>query len=241
LAFNINNFKAVIDKHGGPARTSLFEVLISPQSVSGRTIVPNVITTDDLRFFCQTVSVPGINLETASYRPTGIGFPESMPMNTQPDTLNCVFMLDSNHRVLTFFHRWISSVINVNADRGDNPNGLPMHQIEYKENYAATAMTIKHYSTHNLKNIRDIPDSSYDYIYYGIYPTQVSTINLSWADKNTPATVTVNFAYSKMSYSGFRSNSAETSTNFIDERYSAVRGGTIPGVLIDTAASNLPS
>jgi len=236
LAFNISNFKAVMDKHGGPARTSLFEVLISPQSISGNTIVPNVITTDDLRFFCQSVSVPGVNLETTPYRPTGIGFPESMPMNTQPDALNCVFLLDDNHRVLTFFHRWISSVVNVSAARSDNSNGLPMHQIEYKNNYAATAMTIKQYSAHD-------PTRYYEYIYYGVYPTQVSTIELRWSDKSAPATITVNFSYSKIDYAGFRDNSAESSQNFIGSQLSVARGNTIPIIAfaVESAASALPS
>jgi hypothetical protein len=212
VAFNISNFKSVMDKHGGPARASLFEVEIAgaPQFQVG-------ITSDDVRFFCQTVAVPGINLETTPYRPTGIGFTESMPMGTSPDALNCVFLLDSNHRVITFFHRWISSVVNVSAARGDTVSGLPRHQIEYKSSYAASSMIIRHYSTSD-------PFRSYQYLFYGVYPTQVSPVELGWSNKDAPATVSINFSYSKIEYSGFQNNTFESSRNFIGSQDSVLRG-----------------
>jgi hypothetical protein len=212
VAFNISNFKAVMDKHGGPARTSLFEV-----EIAGKQNLQSIISNDDLRFFCQSISVPGINIETTPYKPTGIGFPESMPMNTTPDALNCVFMLDSNHKVITFFHRWISSVVNVSASKGDTTAGLPRHQIEYKSNYMAPSMTVRHYSTSD-------PFRSYQYVFYGVYPTQVSAIDLAWATKDTPATVTVNFSYSKIEYSGFQNTSFESSRNFVGSEDSVLRG-----------------
>jgi hypothetical protein len=212
VSFNISNFKAVMDKHGGPARTSLFEV-----EIAGGPQFQNAISRDDLRFFCQSVSVPGINIDTVPHRPSGIGLPESMPMNITPDALNCVFLLDSDHDVITFFHRWISSVMNISASRGDTSTGLPMHQIEYKSNYTASSMTIRHYSTSN-------PFRSYQYVFYGVYPTQVSPIELSWSNKDAAATATVNFSYSKIGYSGFQNISFESSRNFVGSQDSIFRG-----------------
>lgn len=227
MPFNINDFKSVMNKHGGNARTSLFEVEISPTSTDGSLIAPGIINTGDLRFFCQSVSVPGINLETTPYRPSGIGIPESMPMTAQPEALNCVFMLDSNHRVMTFFHRWISSVMNVGGALGDNSRGLPMHQIEYKSGYAASSLTVRHYSTHN-------PFGFYEFQYLGVYPTQVSSIDLAWANKDQIATITVNFSYSKMLYSGFSNINVEQSQNFEGSQNSIARGREISQNTIDT-------
>jgi hypothetical protein len=200
VPFNISEFKSVMNKHGGPARTSLFEVVISDNSIDGTPIGGSGITKSDLRFFCQSVSVPGVNLETTPYKPSGVGFSESMVMNSSPDALNCVFLLDSNHRVLTFFHNWITSVSNVSGRGGTNARGLPMHQIEYKSSYAATSMTVRHYSTHD-------PFNAYEFRYLEVYPTQVSTLELAWSQKDTPATITVNFSYSKLDYQGFSSQS----------------------------------
>ena len=198
MSFNINEFKSVMDRHGGPARTSLFEVEITTTSVDGTPIAPSGISASDLRFFCQSVSVPGINFETAYYRSSGVGFPESLPMTSQPETLNCVFVLDNDHRILTFFHAWMNTVMNVGSGAlGANQNGLPMHQIEYKNSYAAKSMMVRHYSSVDVFN-------SYEFQYFNVYPTQVSTIDLGWGNKDTIATITVNFSYSKMAYQGFR-------------------------------------
>lgn len=224
MPFNINDFKSVMNRYGGPAMSSLFEVELSPSSIDGTTIAPGIITTSDLRFFCQSVSVPGVNLETTYYKPSGVGFPESMPMNVTPDALNCVFLLDSNHRVMTFFHRWISSIMNV-AGGGDTADGLPVHQIEYKSRYAATSMTVRHYSTHD-------PFRSYEYQFSGVYPTQISPVELRWSEKSTPATMTVNFSYSKMRYSGFSTQNFST-VGFTSIQNSIARGGNIPTVVAD--------
>lgn len=227
MAFNIHQFKSAMDRHGGNARTSLFEVILTSLNYNNNEIVPGIITDADLRFFCQSVSVPGINLETTYYRATGVGMPESLPMTIQPEPLNCVFMLDSNHRVMTFFHRWISNVMNVGGAMGDNSNGLPIHQIEYKDNYAAKSLIVRHYSTHD-------PFNFYEYKYEKVYPTQVSNIDLAWANKDQIATITVNFSYSKMLYSGFKNMSYETSSNFEGSQRSIYQGREITQTFIDT-------
>lgn len=215
--FNVNEFKSRMHKHGGPARTSLFEVSISPTNKLGEPIASGIISTDDLRFFCQTVTMPGINLETVLYKPSGLGFPEFMPMNASPDQLNAVFLMDSNHKVMTFFHRWISSVVNVSGNVGDSPNGLGAKLIEYKDTYAASELTIRHFSTHN-------PFQFYECRYLGVYPTQVSSIDLSWAANDTPATLTVNFSYNKLIYQGFGASNAESASTTVGSQFSLPRG-----------------
>jgi hypothetical protein len=220
VAFNIHEFKGVIDQYGGNSRLSLFEVILTSRSLDNRQIVPGGITDSDLRFFCQSVSVPGINLDTTPYRTSGVGMPESMPMTVQPEALNCVFMLDSNHSVMSFFHRWISNVMNVSGARGDNSRGLPMHQIEYKNSYAAKSLVVRHYSSHNTSRF-------YEFQYLGVYPTQVSNIDLAWSSKDQIATITVNFSYSKMLYSGFSNTSFEVSQIFEGLQKSVAQRGEI--------------
>lgn len=206
MAFNINDFRSTMDKYGGPARASMFEVEITQTSLDGTEIAPGIITTRDLRFFCQTVSVPGINFETTYYRPSGIGFQESLPMTATPEPLNCVFILDNEHRIMTFFHRWMNTVMNVGGARGDTASGLPIHQIEYKKKYAASSLTVRHYSAYDQSK-------TYEFEYFGVYPTQVGNIDLSWGTKDAIATVTVNFSYSKMAYQGFANRSAVNPSN----------------------------
>jgi hypothetical protein len=217
--FNISEFKTRLNKHGGPARNSLFVVSFAPINI------PDVSFTDDLRFFCQNIVMPGINLELMPYRPTGVGYPEFMPMNATPDQMNAVFMMDSNHKVLSFFHNWINSVVNISGGAGADASGLEQREINYKSDYS-TRMTIRHFSTYSQTQY-------YEGIYDGVFPTQVSSINLSWAEEGM-ATLPVNFAYNRIQYSGIRNLSFETSRFFIDAQKSVAQGGvSIPRVISD--------
>ena len=231
--FNISEFKARVNRHNGFAKTSLFEVRISPVSVNRTPIASNDISTNDLRFFCQTVTAPGINIETSSYKPNGVGFPEFMPVSATADSMNAVFLLDSNHKVLSFFHRWMSTIVNISGERGDTENGLGSYLIGYKDDYASSEVTILHYSSHNNNRY-------YESRYSGVYPTQVSAIDLNWGANDSVATITVNFSYNKIIQQGFQSGNFESSTNFIGSQDSITRGGNIPQInqnFIDTVTT----
>ena len=194
--FNINEFKSKIDSFSGPSLNSLFVVEIGPINV------PSIISMRDLRFFCQAVTVPGINFELAQYKSKGIGFPEFMPVSATPDNLNCTFMLDSNHSIITFFHKWANSIINVGGSIGSNAAGLDSREINYKSEYT-TSLSIKHFSTTDESKF-------YRYDFEGVFPSQLSSQTLSWADSSV-STLTVNFSYEKIIHSGFENSSAETS------------------------------
>ena len=199
--FNISEFKSKIHKHGGPGKTNLFIV-----TFSGVNTPFNIISTEDLRFFCQSVTMPGINLQLSEYRPSGIGYVESMPMGSNPDNLNGVFMLDSSHHVLSFFHNWINSVVNSSSDLGDSTTGLRQHEINYKS-AISTDMDIQYYSAYDSNNF-------YLCSYSGVYPTQIGSIDLNWSENDTIATLPVNFSYNKLKYAGFQSISVEKSRIF---------------------------
>jgi hypothetical protein len=224
--FNITEFKSRINKHGGPGKNNLFVVEFSPINI------PDIAFTSDLRFFCQSIVMPGINLELMSYRPSGIGYPEYMPVSATPDQMNAVFMMDSNHKVLSFFHNWINGVVNVTGGAGPNQSGLEQREINYKSDYS-TRMTIKHYSTYN-------ENSFYEGIYDGVYPTQVSSLNMSWSD-NTLATLTVNFAYNRIQYSGIRNQSFEESRLFANEKPPTTQGIVTPLVINNFSINDIDS
>lgn len=188
MSFNINDFKSTLNKFGGPARKNLFAVEIS-QGPAG-----NANFNRDLRFFCQTASIPGLNLSVADYYPNGFGVKQSIPIAMGNDQFNAVFMLDSEHRVLSFFHEWIQQVINYNYSNGPFSqvrDQLPF-EVGYKKDFACD-ISIKHFSTSTAG------DSYYEYTLHDAFPTQVSGIDASWADNDSFATATVNFAYAHLS------------------------------------------
>jgi hypothetical protein len=229
--FNINEFKSRMNRHGGPALNSLFVVEIAAAGLSART-GSNIesISTDDLRFFCRSVSVPGINLELMQYKPVGTGFPEFLPMAATPDTLNCVFMLDANHNVITFFHRWINSIMNIGGNTGTTSafNGQ-MRELNYKSQYVA-ALVVKHYSTYFEDS--DGTPGFYEYKFEGVYPSEVRGASFSW-DANEISTISVNFSYTRILHSGFQRASAENSRFITGSQDSIIRGSGIPQIITE--------
>jgi hypothetical protein len=193
MPFNINEFKSTMNKYGGPARKNLYvvEIMNGPIGNDGMSV-------RDLRFFCQTATIPGLNYSVADYYPNAFGAKQSIPISVQPDQFNAVFMLDSDHMVLRFFHQWMQSIINYNyADGPFSQIGdqLPF-EVGYKKDFACNIL-VKHYST-------DDPERYYEYVLHDAFPTQVSGVDVSWADNDTFATATVNFTYSHISMSGTR-------------------------------------
>jgi hypothetical protein len=229
--FNVNEFKSRMNRHGGPSLNSLFVVEIAAAGLNART-GSNIetISTDDLRFFCRSVSVPGINLELMQYKPVGTGFPEFLPMAATPGTLNCVFMLDTNHNVIAFFHRWINSIMNVGGNTGTTSafNGQ-MRELNYKNEYSAS-LVVKHYSTYFEDS--DGTPGFYEYKFEGVYPSEVGGSQFSWDDSSI-STTAVNFSYTRILHSGFQRASAENSRFITGSQNSIVRGSRIPQIIND--------
>jgi hypothetical protein len=187
MPFTINEFKSTMMQYGGPARKNIFEVNLNViDSVTGR---------PDHIFFCKTVSVPGINVNVQTYMPNAFGIMQSVPVSTTHDQLNCVFILDSSHMILSFFHRWMQQVVNYDVSGGifSQVNDQLPYEFGYKDDYVTT-MTIKHYSTDY--------SGYYEYTFNDVFPTQVSGVDLSWEENDSYATATVNFSYSTMKFDG---------------------------------------
>lgn len=194
MTFDINEFKSVVNAHGGFSRSNLFVVELFSSSPTADTIPDR-----DIRFFCRTASIPGINVNVAEYYPDSFGIKQSMPLTFNSDPLNCVFMLDDDNRILEFFHRWMQATVNFDVSkskfsaRGGDPSHLPF-EIGYKKEYALN-MSIKKFSVHDRSKY-------YECILSDVFPTQISPIDLSWDSNDQIATMTVNFAYSEIKMAG---------------------------------------
>lgn len=190
--FNLTEFRAKIEKYGGPALNSLFVVEFSDSK-------SDWMDSSDLRFFCQTVQMPGINFETAQSRPYGIGLPLSLPMGMSNAGTNAVFMLDSNHNVLAFFHDWMQAVYNYDTSKGlmapsaRRGDQMP-YELGYRSDYALN-MRIRHFSTAD-------PEAYYECLLTNVYPTEVGAQQLSWDSNNQVSTLPVNFAYENIKMAG---------------------------------------
>jgi hypothetical protein len=207
--FNINEFKSVMNKYGGPAKSNLFVVSLGVQPKTTRKT--DFIDNFDLRFFCSEVSIPGLNITSASYTPNTIGIPEAMPLNLSSVGINCTFMLDSEHRVLSFFHSWMQEIINYDTINGGslsqiNGDHLPF-EIGYKEDYACATLDIYHFKTNSDGTL----DNSYKYTFANVFPTEVGAAQLTWSPTDSIQMLTVNF-----NASGFTFSASDPGTTISD-------------------------
>lgn len=190
MAFNISEFKTNMDRYGGPSRNNLFVVEIYKD-------IPGInMTARDLRFFCKSVNLPGVDITTQDYKPNGFGLSRSIPIGINQSPVNAVFMLDSRHQVLSFFHRWAQQVVNYDSSGGilSSVNNQTPYEVGYANEISAN-MIIRHYSADN-------PFTYYEYRLNKVYPTQISDLNVSWEDNDSYSIATVNFTYSGFSYTG---------------------------------------
>lgn len=214
--FNINEFKSVMNKYGGPSKTNLFMMGIyfpQPEGAStGSSGIPRIgtgqkytrkyeyIPASELRFFCSEVALPAVNINVASYKENSIDLSQSMPINLNAPSINATFMLDSDHRVISFFHSWMQEIINYNASNGllssVNSDHYP-YEIGYKSDYACQ-IDITHFKTDSNGDLNE----GYKYTFLNAFPTEIGGKNLSWSPNDSISTVSINFSASSFYFSG---------------------------------------
>lgn len=197
MPFNIQEFKARIDRYGGMANNSFFTVNLIRQGAEISAMER------DVTFFCHTVSMPGINFTTQMYRPNNIGIAQHMPVGIEAERLDCIVYVDDQKEVLRFFHQWMQSVYNYSDLGGkENPRAgtvdhLP-YEINYKTDYTCV-LVLRQYAKDG---------SFYEWIFDGVYPTDIGSIRLSWSDQAAPMDLPVHFSYSSFRTSGTRYGNA---------------------------------
>jgi hypothetical protein len=196
MSFNISQFKSALNNFGGPSRASLFEVSVINPPTRGTSV-----NATNFQFFCQSAVVPGIQIETQLYAPVA-GRPVQFPTGITPSPFNAIFLMDSEHQLLEFFHKWIQQVVNYGVGGGkfssiSSRSGGTMlpFEIGYMADYSADII-IKHYT------VNSDGTSYYETKLQNAYPVAVGDIDLAWSDNDSYLTLPVSFAYEQIVYSG---------------------------------------
>lgn len=205
MAFNINEFKSAIDKQGGLARLNVFEVMFwrsmsPPNDENDRAWATNEFGNRDLKFFCQTVTFPGVSVEAFNYRPNTIDIPQSIPFAIGQQPLECVFMVDDKHRVLNYFHSWMRRITNYSSGGSQtatptSSNHMPF-ELGYKKEYTQS-MSIVMYSRSPSPSKAPY-NNGYMCTLHGVYPVQVGNMTLSWNANDEYGTLPISFSYSSI-------------------------------------------
>jgi hypothetical protein len=192
MAFRINEFKSQLDWFGGPARGSLFEVqIIRPNNVRSRA------NSRDLIFFCKNASIPGIVFNSTSNEQVA-QFRKMQPMTVNTEPVQAIFMLDSDHQVLSFFHSWAQNIVNYGTSAGSfsEVNGKLPFEIGYKDDYACRII-IRQYSTNY-----DVSGQYYEVVLDNAFPMAIGDVDLAWENNDSFSVLPISFQYDRIQYNG---------------------------------------
>lgn len=192
MAFSIREFKSQMDLFGGPARGSLFEVIITPPSG-----IKSRANSRDMAFFCKNAQIPGMVVGVAENQQVA-QFRKMMPNNISTEPVQTLFLCDSDHQVASFFHSWVQRVVNYSTQGGtfSEVNGMLPFEIGYKNEYSCR-VTIRQYSTHYEKS-----GSYYEVILDNAFPILIGDMDLAWENNDQYMVLPVQFQYDRIQYAG---------------------------------------
>jgi len=172
MAFNINDFKNNGLTKGG-ARPSLFAVTI--------TRPPEIITSDTLSFLqkiqftCRASSIPASSV--ASFDVPYFGRKIKLAGDRTFADWNVTIMNDEDFGVRDFFEEW-SQNINTNETN---------QKISVRNQYKTADADVVQFSKDGRQIAR--------YTFTGMFPTEISAMDLDWDATNSIQTFNVTFAY----------------------------------------------
>jgi len=192
MAFNVSEFKSQMDWFGGPAKPSLFELqIVNYPGVRSRA------NSRDMTFFCKNATIPGMVFQSQIWEPVA-QMRKVMPMTWNPEPVQAIFMLDSDHQVLSFMHSWAQNVINFSNEGGDfaEVDGKLPFEVGYKDEYSARVI-IRAYSTNYY-----ISGQYYEVVLDGAFPLQMGDVDLAWENNDQFSVLPVSFQYDRIHYAG---------------------------------------
>ena len=148
---------------------------------------------------CENVVLPTPSLlEEENIRRYGYGPVEKVPYGVQFSDVSMTWLVDSKSEIIEFFHQWMNTIV-----MHDSPNslmrgttvrtGLDQYlpfEVGYKDGYANPIVRIYVYNRQQ--------ETVTEYEMYDVFPMNLQSINLSWADENQLQKLTVTFAYTNM-------------------------------------------
>lgn len=159
-------------------------------------------TADNLKFYCLSAGVPGMQLATSQIRRYGYGPIEEKPFLPIFAPVDMRFIADGKGAIWNYFDLWIKSIVNHDARFGINTatglayNGNELggfvsgtaypYELNYKRDYAVD-VKIKLYDPTG-KNTLSI-------ILREAFPKFMGDSNLHWGDSNNMVLIPIQFTF----------------------------------------------
>lgn len=171
MAFNVNQFRTQLQGDG--ARPNLFEVELSfPSYVSGRSVAAAKST-----FMVKTAALPGstLGMVTVPY----FGREVKVAGNRTFADWSVTILNDEDFAIRNAMESWVRGI-------NENVTNLRQTVARTSQQYGVDAVVTQYSKTgQRLKRYR----------FVGMFPTDISQIDLDWGSNDTIEEYTVNFAY----------------------------------------------
>lgn len=200
--FDINSFRSeIIQNDVLPAHSYL--VTFSPfragfpENAPLTEFVTNKRNTLMMR--CENVVLPTPSfLEEENIRRYGYGPTEKVPYGMVFSDVVFTWLVDKNSEIVDFFHQWMNTIVmhdspntlmNASAQRDGLQNYRP-YEVGFKDAYTNPIVRVYVYNRRQ--------QTVTEYEMYDVFPMNIQSMNLSWAEENQVQKLTVTFSYINM-------------------------------------------
>lgn len=219
--FNINSFRSeIINNDVLPSHSYL--VTFSPfraDYVENKVLSDFVITKrNTLMMRCESIILPTPSLlEEENIRRYGYGPVEKIPYGVQFSDISITWLVDKNSDIINFMHQWMNVIVMHDApganmaqtpssDKRPGLEGYRPFEVGYKDGY--TNPVVRVYVYNRQQQVVT------EYEMFDVFPMNIQSMNLAWADENNVQRLTVNFAYTNMRVKAPR-KTTEDQANFL--------------------------
>lgn len=201
--FNINSFRSeIITNDVLPAHA--FLVTFSPfrSGFPENTPLNNFVTNkrNTLVMRCESVTIPTPTLlKEDDIRRYGYGPVEKVGYGVQFGDISMTWIVDNKSELVNFMHQWMNTIVshdspNTNMaqsfDYRDGLAGYSPFEVGYKDAYSNPIVRVYVYNRQN--------QTVAEYEMYDVFPQNIQTINMAWANENEIQKLNVTFSYTSM-------------------------------------------
>tara|TARA_B100001113_G_scaffold133804_1_gene109670 strand:+ start:666 stop:1523 length:858 start_codon:yes stop_codon:yes gene_type:complete len=183
--YNLNKLLGKMQERNSLMRANRYFMEIAPPGWSNAT---DVETARDLMFFCEAVNLPGASVVPVDHKRLGIGPFDRRPSNIIPAEISATIMLDTAGRNLSFFQKWISHIVMMDAQKPGHIRGsdnASFGQVAYRATYLSP--TIK------IHTIDQAGNKIATLTAHECWPSLLGDVTLGWAQNDEYARAQVNF------------------------------------------------
>jgi hypothetical protein len=174
--FKVSDFLNHFGRHNDFAKTSKFEVRISPPNG-----IPD-LNSYDLRFQCETTELPGYNINAVENRIYGVSTPVASTAASFAD-ITLTFICSGDMWEKKMFDRWMNAIVPIN---NYNPR--------YRDDYTSPKIEINQYTDiYYTEDDQEIPANAeitaseqkiYSAVLFNAFPISIAPLSLNWSDDN---------------------------------------------------------